>query len=150
MRVYLTLFFFVFWGALVLGGCGAKSPQAPPLALAVTQTAGKYLGTPYVFGGRSPKGFDCSGLVWYVFRENGIELPSNSGKQAKKGVRISFDELRPGDLVFFQKRGRINHVGIYVGDGKMIHAPGRGKKVRFASLDSDYFRKTFAQARRVI
>ncbi|MDR1164430.1 MAG: C40 family peptidase [Deltaproteobacteria bacterium] len=135
----------LFWG-----GCGPKTQGVSPLALKVTQSAHSYLGTPYVYGGKSPKGFDCSGLVWYVFRLHGISLPDSSWKQANAGVKVSRDEMLPGDLVFFQSRGRVDHVGVYIGEGWMIHAPGRGKKVRKANLEEKYYRQRFATARRVI
>jgi cell wall-associated NlpC family hydrolase len=116
----------------------------------ITKTALKYLGTPYVSGGRSPKGFDCSGLVWYVYSQHGIELPKTAYKQAAVGRRVKFGELRPGDLVFFTSSRRVDHVGVYVGDGIMIHAPGKGKPVRKAELDKKYYKDHFVTARRVI
>jgi cell wall-associated NlpC family hydrolase len=134
----------------LLMGCGGKRGRTSPLAADIINTAQMYIGVPYVYGGKSPKGFDCSGLIWYVYRQHGIELPVSSSKQASAGYKISKKEMRPGDLVFFQSRGRVNHVGLYIGDGMMIHAPGSGKKVRKANLSDDYYQKTFATVRRVI
>jgi cell wall-associated NlpC family hydrolase len=136
--------------SLALSGCGGKRPKPSPLAQEIVDTAQQYLGVPYVYGGRSPKGFDCSGLVWYVYRQHGIELPDSSYKQAGHGERIPQDEMMPGDLVFFQSGGRVNHVGLYIGDGVMIHAPGKGKRVRKAKLSEKYYRRHFATVRRVI
>jgi cell wall-associated NlpC family hydrolase len=134
---------------LILSGCAAKKTKTSTLGLLAAQTAQKYLGTPYVYGGRSPKGFDCSGLVWYVYGQNGLKLPNASWKQVNVGRKVDKSELAPGDLVFFQSGGKINHVGIYVGQGRMIHAPGRGRKVTTVQLSEKYYKQHYATARRV-
>ena len=138
--------------ALVLNGCGFFTSQRSASGLAVAKTAKKYLGTPYVMGGKTPKAFDCSGLTSYVYKKHGVALPRASSKQAKAGRYIKKRQLRPGDLVFFAtgKRGRVSHVGIYVGDDKFIHAPGTGKKVTTSSLSAPYYIKTYHSARRVL
>ena len=119
----------------------------------VVKSAMGLLGTPYRWGGSGPDGFDCSGLVSYVFRNAlGIELPRVSREMATKaeGQLIrDRDQLNPGDLVFFGMRGRIDHVGIYVGSGQFLHAPSRGKDVRVDSMVSGYWGTRFMQARRV-
>jgi cell wall-associated NlpC family hydrolase len=115
----------------------------------VSRQAHKYIGTPYKFGGRSPKGFDCSGLVWYLYKQHGVNLPDASHKQAGAGVKVKKDDMVPGDLIFFQTNGKIHHVGLYVGGGKMIHAPGKGKKVVKTSLKDKYYRTHYATSRRV-
>ncbi|RDZ29184.1 C40 family peptidase [Lysobacter silvisoli] len=116
------------------------------------QRALALLGTPYRWGGNSPeKGFDCSGLVGYVFRNAlGIELPRVSREMAKTGELIrDRDELSEGDLVFFGRKGRVDHVGIYLGEGRFVHAPRTGKDVTVSSLDTGYWSGKFMEARRV-
>lgn len=128
------------------------SPQATGRVQAVLQKALALLGTPYRWGGTSPDGgFDCSGMVGYVFRSAlGIELPRVSREMAKDGEKIERGSLAVGDLVFFSRRGkRVDHVGIYVGEGRFVHAPRTGKDVEVSSLDSGYWSRKFMQARRV-
>jgi cell wall-associated NlpC family hydrolase len=132
---------------LLISGCAKKGTSG--LGMEVARTAHKYIGTPYKYGGRSPKGFDCSGLVWYVYNQYGVKLPTSSDKQASAGSKVKRDDLVPGDLIFFQTKGRIHHVGLYVGSNKMIHAPGTGKKVVKTSLKDKYYRVHYATARRV-
>lgn len=118
----------------------------------VLQKALALLGTPYRWGGSDPdKGFDCSGLVGYVFRNAlGIELPRVSRDMARSGELVTDRaKLTAGDLVFFGRKGRVNHVGIYVGEGRFVHAPSRGKDVTVSSLDQGYWSGRFLQARRV-
>lgn len=115
---------------------------------AIVNTAKKYLGVPYVWGGTSPRGFDCSGLVQYVCRQNGISVNRVAADQIRNGTRVSKSNLEPGDLVFFGK-GRINHVGIYVGNGQMIHAPQTGDVVKIVSINSGYYASRYVGATRV-
>ncbi len=122
-----------------------------------TETVGEYalgmLGIQYKFGGNSPdSGFDCSGLVRYVFAQvTGLSLPHNAAEQSKVGREISMEELRPGDLVFFNTRKfSFSHVGIYLGDNKFVHAPRKGKPVEVVELGNPYWQKAYNGARRLI
>ena len=116
---------------------------------ALVNSAKKYLGVPYVWGGTSPRGFDCSGLVQYVCRQNGISVPRVAASQRNAGKYVSRANLQPGDLVFFGNGGRITHVGIYVGNGNMIHAPQTGDVVKISSINSSYRVARYAGAVRV-
>ena len=118
----------------------------------IVDTAKKYLGVPYVYGGTSPSGFDCSGLVYYVLKSHGITVSRSSAAMYKCGKPISKSEIQPGDLVFFQNTytAGISHVGIYVGNGQFIHSPNRGKAVCFADLYSDYYTDHYYGAIRVV
>ena len=129
----------------------SAAPSTSTRVKTVLQRAFALLGTPYRWGGSSPDGgFDCSGLVGYVFRSIGIDLPRVSRAMANEGVAITDrTALAEGDLVFFGRRGRVDHVGIYVGDGKFLHAPRTGRDVTVSSLTSGYWAQKYMEARRV-
>ncbi len=113
----------------------------------LVRTANRYRGAPYRYGGNTPRGFDCSGFVGYVYERNGISLPRTAGEQYHEGRRIPQERLRPGDLVFFQtSRERISHVGIYTGNDRFIHAPRQGKRVGYASLSNPYWHRRYRGA----
>ncbi|WP_425480052.1 C40 family peptidase [Aerolutibacter ruishenii] len=157
--------------ALAMAGCGghkeAVRPAAPPAARhwpvvapsdpvaanAVLMRAISLVGTPYRWGGNTPDGgFDCSGLVNFVYRDVlALNLPRTSRALAEyQGDRIKPERLAAGDLVFFGNRSGVNHVGIYVGEGRFVHAPTTGGTVRLDHLDGHYWRDHYSGARRVL
>ncbi|MGB5339275.1 MAG: C40 family peptidase [Gammaproteobacteria bacterium] len=107
------------------------------------------LGVPYHYGGASPRGVDCSGLVYYAYRKAGIEVPRTTGAQFNYAQPVRRSSLRPGDLLFFRLTSRsVSHVGIYAGGRRFIHAPSRGKRVSYASLDNPYWQQRIVAAGR--
>ena len=110
--------------------------------------AERMLGRPYRFGGETPRqGFDCSGLVYFSHRQLGIAVPRTSHDQRRHSRAVPLASLRPGDLVFFNLSGaKAGHVGIYVGNGRFIHAPSSGKRVSVSRLDNPYWRRHLAGA----
>ncbi|MDX6510990.1 MAG: peptidoglycan DL-endopeptidase CwlO [Gaiellaceae bacterium] len=131
-------------------GVAAATPEAsvapPSTHGGVVGIAMQFLGTPYVWGGASPGGFDCSGLVTYAFGQMGVSVPHSSYSQFGMGSPVSRDQLQPGDLVFFNGAG---HVGIYIGGGQFIHAPHTGDVVKISSLSDSWYAATYDGARRL-
>ena len=146
-----------FGVSLVLAGCAAVTERpadlgTPEIATGpragsdVVQIARKYVGAPYRWGGSGPSGFDCSGLVRYVYAQVGVELPHNAAKQYGLGAPVAREDLQPGDIVFFD---RLRHNGIYIGEGRFIHARQTGKRVAIAGLDEAWYAERWVGARRV-
>jgi cell wall-associated NlpC family hydrolase len=131
-----------------LVGPGVVEAGTPPPARfgGVVGIAMQYLGTPYVWGGSSPGGFDCSGFVMYVYSQVGIALPHNAAAQFGYGTPVSRDQLQAGDIVFFDGLG---HNGIYVGGGSFIHSPHTGDVVKISSLSDSWYAAKFVGARRL-
>ena len=120
---------------------------------AVIDLAHKQLGKPYVWGAEGPNSFDCSGLIYYVYKNAAsITLPRTSSDQYSAGVAVSRSNLKAGDFIFSSTdgTGNITHVAIYVGDGQMIHAPRNGKNVEKVSINNSYWNKAYVGARRVL
>jgi cell wall-associated NlpC family hydrolase len=147
----------VLLGLIVaLAACSSVPQRAPAPSLdrrgpdrqgqRAVDVAMQYRGAPYRWGGETPSGFDCSGLVRYVYAQLGVSLPHNAAQQYRYGTAITRDSLEPGDLVFFD---RLRHNGIYIGEGRFIHARQTGKHVALASLDDDWYRTHWVGARRL-
>lgn len=127
--------------------------KAKDSAADITSYALSLIGVDYRFGGNTPdQGLDCSGLIRYVFQQaTGISLPRSAREQASVGESIKRDDLRPGDLVFFNtRRFQFSHVGLYIGDNRFIHAPSSGGSVEVTNLDNRYWQKAFNGARRIV
>jgi len=159
---------------LLVAGCASNAPRkggeseayglgedrySEPGALAavsndVLMRAIGLVGTPYRYGGNTPTGgFDCSGLVGFVFKDAaGLDLPRSTRDLIDLDARkVDRDNLQPGDLVFFNPRGgRVSHIGIYVGEDRFVHAPSAGGTVRLDSLESAYWRKYYVSAKRIL
>ena len=141
-----------------LGGCAqwpepgaASEPSRVQSSLGdkVTELVEQQVGTPYLYGGDTPRGFDCSGLVEYVYAQVGVKLPRTAQGQFNQTPRVDYSAVQPGDVLFFRSdSGNLMHVGIYIGNHWFIHAPDSGKAVSAARLDSDYWRGHFLGAGR--
>jgi cell wall-associated NlpC family hydrolase len=142
----------------MLAGC-AGTPQIPEqttvrasneVAEKAVDYAREMLGRPYKYAGDTPAGFDCSGLVKYSYGRAGIAMPRDTQSQHRMSVLVSTHGLREGDLLFFDQEGKKkSHVGMYIGNGRFIHAPSSGGKVRIDSLNAEFWKKHFVEARRV-
>ena len=128
-----------------------KASGEPVTGADILAETEQYLGIRYVHGGESPKGFDCSGLIYYVLRTLGYSAPRSVAAQARMGTPVGNDLLQPGDLVFFATLGGKTpaHVGIYAGDGQFLHAPNSRSKVSYGDLTSGYWLKCYIGARRL-
>nr|WP_321512916.1 C40 family peptidase [uncultured Pseudodesulfovibrio sp.] len=165
VRPLILLLTAALLSATALSGCGTKStaPISPdsvvhsqpasPKAASVIRTARVLVGYPYKWGGHIPEtGFDCSGLTWFVYRQNGINLPRVSWQQFSAGISVDRKDIRPGDLVFYEvnKLGKSLHVGIVTDRATFVHAPSSGKQVIESSLNSQYWAGHYLGARRVL
>lgn len=149
---------------ITLGGC-ATQPGAPPARAsavdrapahaerpavgdrAVTVALGQ-LGVPYRYGGAGPAGFDCSGLVHFAYARAGKVVPRTTGELWRRTAPVGAGETRPGDVLFFRFDGKMSHVGLYIGDGRFVHAPSSGRHVSVERLDSEPYRTAFIRAAR--
>ena len=130
---------------------GAGLALGPPSARSILRTAFSQVGRPYKFGGVSPQtGFDCSGFVGWVYGQNGVPLPRSSREMFGQGQAVARSELAPGDLVFFGRKKRVTHVGIYTGNNRYIHSPRRGKTIQESGLDDRDRGEYYFGARRLL
>lgn len=140
--------------ALLAGGCASSPPSngvSPRAADKAADVATRMVGTPYRYGGNNPRGFDCSGLVQYSYGHAGVRLAHGTTYLLRNSEPISLKQARRGDLLFFNEEGkRSSHVGLYLGNDRFVHAPSGGKHVHVASMTNPYWRKSFAEARRLI
>ena len=147
--------------ALFLAGCASAPHRAPETSTrsirasaemsddAATHAA-SMVGRPYKYGGATPSGFDCSGLIQYSYAKAGLALPHGTDKLRSVSRSVKASDLRRGDLVFFNQEGkRYGHAGIYLGNGRFVHAPSSGKSVRTDSLDAAYWKRHLSEARRL-
>jgi murein DD-endopeptidase len=143
--------------ALLLGAC-ASGPPAPPATAppapaedgdAIASAAVALIGTPYHFGGADAAGFDCSGLALYAHSRVGLAIPRTAAEQRRAARRVPLGQLAPGDLVFFRIRSRhVDHVGVYAGGGRFIHAPRAGLAVCYGDLGSGFYARHLVGAGR--
>lgn len=130
---------------------GSGSVSVDPRVQPVIDLAESFLGTPYVWGGTTPKGFDCSGFVQYVYGKCGYSITRTTYTQwANDGVSVSKANLKPGDLIYFGSGSSPSHVGMYVGGGMMIHSPRTGDVIKFSTIESGYYNNCYLGARRII
>ena len=146
--------------AFLLAGCASAPSRAPESSTRSIRASAemsddaathalKMVGRPYKYGGSSPAGFDCSGLVMYSYSKAGLELPHGTDKQRAVSRLIKTSEVRRGDVLFFNQEGkRYGHMGIYVGNGRFVHAPSSGKSVRTDALGAAYWQRHLSEARR--
>lgn len=140
------------WLALWLTGCAsAPAVDNPGIRQQIIESALGQLGRPYRYGGRDPSGFDCSGLVQYAYGEAGVVAPRDTKSQRDAGRRIDFDAAQPGDLLFyrFENAGGL-HVGLYLGDGRMVHAPASGRQVSLVAVESPVWKKRYLETIRLL
>lgn len=135
----------------------AYAPRAGARASLVGRTTAReaaanalrMIGTPYRWGGESPGGFDCSGLVYYSYGKAGATVPRTTSQLLHASRPVSLQHARTGDLLFFSSAGKPSHVGIYLEDGRFVHAPSSGKRVEIASLQSSWYQRNFVRAGRI-
>jgi cell wall-associated NlpC family hydrolase len=130
---------------LLAAGCAGTPARDSPSGDArgaIARLALSMVGVPYRYGGATPsEGFDCSGLVYYSYTSNGHVVPRTSQEQFKAARKIELAEASEGDLLFFQDQEKLSHVGIYLGDGRFVHAPSSGDTVRVARIDAPYYQR---------
>lgn len=133
---------------LVVSGCTTSPPAPVGAGDRAASAALQQVGKPYRYGGSSPSGFDCSGLVHFAYASVGVSVPRTTAGQWAELAPVSQREVRTGDLLFFNIDGRMSHVGLYIGDGKFVHAPSSGKQVSIETLDSRFYSRAFIRAGR--
>jgi len=146
---------------LALAGCstawqGRVATGPEPTEVVATKSAGhqaasialRQVGIPYRYGGKTPSGFDCSGLVQYSYSKAGKFVPRTTGQLWSALQPVATAEMKPGDVLFFRIKGKMSHVGLYLGDSQFVHAPSSGRKVSVASLESPFYGGSLIRAGR--
>ena len=158
-------FFSLAITVLALAACGSNPPVTPEarkpsqgevVRQSRSVSAGEraaavaldQVGVPYRYGGSTPSGFDCSGLVQYSYTRVGVSVPRTTGQLWSAAEPVGREELRAGDLLFFSIEGKMSHVGMYLGERRFVHAPQSGRKVSVASLDAPFYKAAFIRAGR--
>lgn len=150
LRAFPILAGFIVLTALTACGHTPEEESAPPLASRAADHALAMVGKPYRYGGNTPKGFDCSGLVQYSYARVGVKLPHGTRHLLQVAQPISRKDMRRGDLVFFTQEGkRSSHVALYLGGNRFVHAPSSGKNVHVAGFNDAYWQRHFSEARRL-
>ncbi len=148
--------FFALCALVAVAGC-ANVSRVPsrPVANAVAGRGEEValralamIGTPYQYGGNGPHNFDCSGLVQYIYRDIGLEVPRTAAEQYDASRSVDLKAVRPGDLLFFRINGRVSHVAIYAGEGRFVHAPQTGRTVELRPIDDPYYAPRLVRAGR--
>ena len=147
-----TLLLPLFAGILLAAGCASTPVVDTPAGVRQQQAAeiaASMAGKPYRYGGNTPQGFDCSGLVYFSFKRAGMDVPRSTETQRRQSRKVPAAPLARGDLLFFNQEGKFSsHVGIYLGSNRFVHAPSSGKRVRVDSLSDTYWQKHLVDARR--
>jgi len=131
-----------------VAGCASTPATGNNTGAQAASVALGQVGVPYRYGGSSPAGFDCSGLVHYSYATAGISIPRTTSAQWARMTPVNDRDMRAGDLLFFRISGKMSHVGLYVGDGRFVHAPSTGRSVSIENLESHYYSKAFIRAGR--
>lgn len=133
---------------LALGGCASSQVSTDQVGDKAARVALGQVGTPYRYGGSSPAGFDCSGLIHYSYQQAGKSIPRTTAGQWAELAPVGSRDMRAGDLLFFSIEGKMSHVGLYLGNGKFVHAPSSGRTVEIERLDSAFYESAFLRAGR--
>ena len=133
---------------LALGGCASSAVTADHIGDRAARVALGQVGTPYRYGGSTPAGFDCSGLVHFSYLQAGKTIPRTTAGQWARLAPVNRRDMRAGDLVFFSIEGKMSHVGLYLGNGRFVHSPSSGRTVEIEDLDSEFYRQAFLRAGR--
>lgn len=135
---------------LLLVGCAAPRVREASTGERISDSALAQVGRPYLFGGSTPQGFDCSGLVRFAYLATGISVPRTTGEQFRAAREVKMNKLAPGDLLFFRFDGQeVSHVGIYVGNGRFVHAPQTGRPVETRAVEDAWYRARLIRAGRL-